>query len=150
MFSPPLSEINFPEAYAFLLKHIPAFFTFKTQGLFLSGFSELMLKRIFLPTVTLLLPFMVALTFSQGSALSCLVQAYAVNLMTLTLWTVRANLFWNVHATSLWLAIEKTFTLLYFFRYSNRYIALRTICNPFYTYYSSWKYYQKQRVLFSA
>ena len=93
-----------------------------------------MLKRIFLPTVTLLLPFMMALTFSQGSALSCLVQAYAVNLMTLTLWTVRANLFWNVHATSLWLAIEKTFTLLYFFRYSNRYIALRTICNHFYTY----------------
>jgi hypothetical protein len=54
-----------------------------------------------LPSVTLLLPFMVAFTFSQGSALSCLVQAYAVNLMTLTLWTVRANLFWNVHATSL-------------------------------------------------
>ena len=93
-----------------------------------------MLKRIFLPTVTLLLPFMMALTFCQGSALSCLVQAYAVNLMTFTFWTVRANLFWNVHATSLWLAIEKTFTLLYFFRYSNRYIALRTICNPFYTY----------------
>ena len=78
-----------------------------------------MLKRILLSAVPLFLPFVVAFTFSQGSTFSRLVQAYAVNLMTLTLWTVRANLFWNVHAASLWLAIEKTFTLLYFFRCFN-------------------------------
>jgi hypothetical protein len=78
-----------------------------------------MLKRVFLPTVTLFLPFMVPFTLGQGSAFSRFIQVYAVNLMTFTLWTVRANLFWNVHALSLWLAIEKTFTLLYFFRYSN-------------------------------
>jgi hypothetical protein len=98
------------------LEHVAAFFTFEAQGLFFGGFGEFVLKRVFLSAVALFFSFVVAFAFGQGSAFSSLVEAYGVNLMSFTLWTVCTDLFGNVHAVSLFgFAIEKTFALLYFF-----------------------------------
>jgi hypothetical protein len=63
VFSPPLGEIYFPEAYAIFLEHVAAFFAFEAQGLFFGGFSEFVLKRVFLSAVALFFSFVVAFAF---------------------------------------------------------------------------------------
>jgi len=63
VFSPPLGEGYFSEAYAVFLEDVAAFFAFETQGLFFGGFGEFSLKRIFLSAVTLFFSFVMAFTF---------------------------------------------------------------------------------------
>jgi hypothetical protein len=79
------------------MMHVTAHFAFEPQGLFLGGFGEFMLKRVFLSTVAFLLTFMVAFSFGQGSSLSRLVKAYSMSLMSFAFWTVSPNLFRNIH-----------------------------------------------------
>jgi hypothetical protein len=63
IFFASLGEVYFSEAHAFFLEDVTAFFAFEAQGLFLCGFSELVLKRVFLSAVALFFPFVVAFTF---------------------------------------------------------------------------------------
>jgi len=63
VFSPPLGEGYFSEAYAVFLKDVTAFFAFEAQGLFFGGFGEFVLKRVFLSAVALFFSFVVAFTF---------------------------------------------------------------------------------------
>ena len=85
------------------MNNVAAFFAFEAKRLFLGGFGELVLQRIFLPAIALFFSFVVAFTLGKGSAFSSLVKAYSVNLMTFTFWTIRADLFRNIHCKSLWL-----------------------------------------------
>jgi hypothetical protein len=56
--------------------HVSADFTFQFQRLFLSGFGEFPLKRIFLPTVASLFPeTVVAFSLGLGSAFPSLVKS---------------------------------------------------------------------------
>jgi len=51
--------------------------------------------------------------------------------MSFTFWTVRVDFFGNVHALSLFgFAIEKTFALLYFFRFEARSLVLTADYSP--------------------
>jgi hypothetical protein len=95
--SPPLSYGHFPESYAIFLEHVATFFAFEAQSLFFSGFGEFALKRVLLSAVPLFFPLVMAFTLSKRPSFSCLVQTYSVRLMSFALWTVRADLFGNIH-----------------------------------------------------
>ena len=63
VFSPPLGEGYFSEAYAVFLEDVAAFFAFEAQGLFFGGFGEFALKRVFLSAVAFLFSFVMAFAF---------------------------------------------------------------------------------------
>ena len=78
-----------------------------------------MLQRILLSAVTFLLAFVVSFASGECSAFACLVEAYTVNLMNFTFWTVSLYLFGNVHDFNQ-LCIKETYAFLYFFTYQSK------------------------------
>jgi hypothetical protein len=65
--------------------------------LFFGCFGEFSLERIFLSAVAFFFAFVVAFAFGECSALSSLVQAYGVSLVSFAFWAVRADFFGDVH-----------------------------------------------------
>ena len=83
------------------MPHVTTNLTLQLQSLLLSRLRKLPLKRILLPTIPTLLPqTMVTLTLRQRPTLPHLIQRNRMSLMLLTPWTIRLNLFGNIHPTS--------------------------------------------------
>lgn len=97
------------------MSHVAADFALYSKGLFLRGFGELSLKRIFLSAVTSFFSSVSSFTFRQSAAFSCLVQGDSVNLMSLAMRTVCPDFFGNIHGYLYQLSIKETHAFLYFF-----------------------------------
>ncbi len=75
-----------------------------------------MLQRVFLSAVTLFFAFVVSFASGECSALTGFVEAYGVNCVSFTFWTVSLYFFGNVHDFNQ-LCIKETHSLLYFMTY---------------------------------
>jgi hypothetical protein len=119
-----LDDCEFSEANAILVAHVSADFALKPQGLFLGGFGEFSLKRIFLSAVAAFFSFVVAFAFRQCAAFTCLVQAYGVSLMLLAFWAVRGDFFGNIHVYRFPALQYRKHSYSYTFSVPQRYMAV--------------------------